>query len=76
MKHLSGKYVEQADIAMQNSALKLSKIMLADHPEKVDVNNDKMIFSVTVTVDGTLQHRGHCSNIGVVFLSLSLQEKY
>ena len=68
MEHLSVKYVEQADIAMQNSALKLSKIMLADHPEKVEVNNDKMIFSVAVTVDGTWQRRGHCSKIGVVFV--------
>ena len=53
---------------MQNSALKRSKIMLADHPEKVEFNNDKMIFSVAVTVGGTWQRRSHCSKIRVVFV--------
>ena len=68
MKHLSDKYIEQADIVMKKSALKLSKNFLDDHPEKVEINNDKLISSVAVTVDGTWQRRGHCSKIGVVFV--------
>ena len=68
MKHLSDKYIEQADIVMKKSALKLSKIILDDHPEKIEINNDKLISSVAVTVDGTWHRRGHCSKIGVVFV--------
>ena len=58
MKLLSERYVEQAEITMRTSALKLCNIVLTGDPEQVEIHNNKMIYNVAATVDGTWQRRG------------------
>ena len=69
LKTLSEKSVGEAEAILNNSATKLVDIMLAKYPDLVEVDeNEKLIYKVSVTVDGTWQKRGHTSKVGVVFV--------
>ena len=59
--------MKHAEEVMNGAAERLRNKVLKEQPDQID-DGEENIASVSVTVDGTWQKRGHSSKLGVVFV--------